>query len=385
MKLKKLVGGLLLFQIFGLLIFPKTFGQTNQSDAATDTVKEISFLFLGDIMQHDLQIQSAFNPETNAYDFSSQFKYLKPLFDSTDVIVGNLEVTLGGPPYKGYPRFSSPDALADAIKNAGILYLATANNHMYDKGKAGFERTMRLLDSLNIKRTGTFIDQQDKEKNHPMVVFKNDFKIAVFNYTYGLNGNISLKPNLINSLQKDSIIQDLELAKEKDYDAIIVFFHWGNEYERQPNQEQIILANACFESGADIVIGSHPHVVQKMEHKPYITSTNQQKDVLIAYSLGNFVSNYGARRYSDGGVVIRFKLRKDDFNAISIIEPAYIPIWVYREPKDKGLFNYYVLPVSDFENKTGLDESDYNQMKVFMEDTRNLLKTGNINVPELKK
>ena len=385
MTLKKTVGGLLILSVFSFLIFPKTFGQTNQESSASDTVKEISFLFLGDIMQHDLQIQSAFNPATNTYDFSSQFKYLKPLFDSTDVIVGNLEVTLGGPPFKGYPRFSSPDPLADAIKNAGIRYLVTANNHMYDKGKAGFERTMHLLDSLGIKRTGTFIDQSDKEKNHPMIVFNNNFKIAIFNYTYGLNGNISLKPNLINGLQKDSIIQDLKLAKENDYDAIIVFFHWGIEYERQPNQEQIKLANICFESGADIVIGSHPHVVQKMEHKPFITSSNQQKDILIAYSLGNFVSNYGARRYSDGGVMIRFKLRKDDYNAISIINPCYIPIWVYREPKEKELFNYYVLPVSDFENKKDMDESDYNQMKVFIEDTRNLLNTGNINVPELKK
>ncbi len=376
---------LITLHIFVILISKPVSGQNNPDTLRLDGCKEISLLFLGDIMQHDLQIQSAFNKLTGKYDFSSQFKYLKDLFDSTDIVVGNLEVTLGGPPYKGYPRFSSPDELAYAIKDAGIGYLGTANNHMYDKGKQGFERTLHLLDSLEIKRTGTFMDFDDKKKNHPMIIEKEKFRIALFNYTYGLNGNIVQKPNIINVIQKDSILNDLKTAEQVGYDAVIVFFHWGNEYERHPNAEQINMADFCFENGADIVIGSHPHVVQRMEHKNYSTRFNENKDVLVVYSLGNFVSNYGTKRYSDGGVMISFNLKKEENQKLTIKNAKYHPVWVYREPKPEGLFNYFVLPVSDFENKLELNASDKNQLKIFIDDTKLWLDNENIDVQEYKK
>ncbi len=359
------------------------FDNNADSIAKTET-KEISLLFLGDIMQHDLQIQSAYVPETGKYDFSSQFKHVKPIFDSTDIVVGNLEVTLAGAPYKGYPRFSSPDDLARDIKKAGIDYLVTANNHMYDRGKKGFERTMNMLDSIGLKRTGCFIDEDDKKKNHPMIIEKNDFKIAIFNYTYGLNGNILEKPSIINSINKEEIRKDLINASISDYDAIIVSFHWGIEYKHHPNSEQIALADLCFENGADIVIGSHPHVIQRMEHKKYNTKSGIEKDVLVAYSLGNFVSNYGTWRYCDGGTMVKFTLSKTEEGKLSIIEPEYHLIWVYREPKGSKLMNYFVLPIADHENSKELKESDKNQMKTFIEDSRKLYNAENIGVPEHK-
>jgi poly-gamma-glutamate capsule biosynthesis protein CapA/YwtB (metallophosphatase superfamily) len=372
--------------LFITCFFPFLIYCQNTNDSIINpSEKELSLIFIGDIMQHDLQIQSAYKPETKKYDFSSQFKYLKPIFDTTDIVVGNLEVTLGGTPYKGYPCFSSPDELAYAIKNAGISYLGTANNHMYDKGKEGFERTMHILDSLEFKRTGTFIDQEDKMNNHPMIITKKGFNIAIFNYTYGLNGNILLKPNLINFVQKDSIIKDLKSIKQSGFDAVIVFFHWGTEYERQPNAEQIKLANLCFENGADIIIGSHPHVVQRMEQKTYKSTNGEEKDILVAYSLGNFVSNYGTRRYSDGGVIVSFKLLLDEKKKLSIHHVNYLPVWVYREPKQNGLFNYYVIPTFDHENMTLFNASDNDQMEIFIKDTRSLYDEENINVPEYKK
>ncbi|MCF6364903.1 MAG: CapA family protein [Bacteroidales bacterium] len=378
-----------------ILIFPLLFlscnssGQNEEFDNNEDTIiqqskDKISLLFLGDIMQHDLQIQSSYVPETGNYDFSSQFKYVKPIFDSTDVVIGNLEVTLAGKPYKGYPHFSSPDDLAFEIKKSGIDYLVTANNHVYDRGKKGFERTMHMLDSVGFKRTGCFIDEGDKNKNHPMIIEKNNFKIALFNYTYGLNGNIAEKPSIINTLNKDEIKKDLTDASNSDYDAIIVFFHWGIEYKHQPNNEQVNLADLCFENGANIVIGSHPHVIQRMEHKTYKTNSGKEKDVLVAYSLGNFVSNYGTWRYCDGGTMIKFSLSKTEEGKLSIIEPEYHLIWVYREPKNNKLMNYYVLPIADFENSKDLKESDKKQMNIFINDSRKLYNAENIGVTEHK-
>jgi poly-gamma-glutamate capsule biosynthesis protein CapA/YwtB (metallophosphatase superfamily) len=362
-------------------------GQSNDeliSDSISAEAKEISLLFLGDIMQHDLQIESAYIPETGKYDFSSQFKHVKPIFDTTDIVVGNLEVTLGGPPYKGYPRFSSPDELAHAIKNAGIMYLGTANNHMYDKGKTGFERTLKMLDSLGLRRTGCFLNEEDKKKNHPMIIEKKGFKIALYNYTYGMNGFEAQAPNIVNRLNINEIKADLTHANSEEYDAVIVFFHWGKEYERYPNNDQINLANICFENGADIVIGSHPHVIQRMEHKSYTTVSGKNKDVLVAYSLGNFVSNYGTWRYCDGGTMIRFTLRIEDDEKLKIIKPNYHLIWVYREPRGSKLKNYYVLPISEFEKSNNLKEADLKQMNIFIKDSRDLYNSENINVPEYK-
>ncbi len=369
------------------IVFP-AFGQIDnffENEKKEVDSNKVSFIFLGDIMQHDLQIESAYNYKTNNYDFSSQFKYVKPIFDTTDVVIGNLEVTLAGKPYKGYPRFSSPDELAYDIKHAGINYLLTANNHVYDRGKTGFEKTMKLLDSIELKRTGTFLNEIDKQKNHPLIIEKNDLKIALFNYTYALNGNIVEQPNIVNSLDSEKIKHDLIEASAKDYDAVIVALHWGIEYQHQPNNEQIKLAEMCFENGADIIIGSHPHVVQRMEQKQFTAKNTETKETLIAYSLGNFVSNYGTKRYCDGGTMIIFSLSKSKDGKLNITESNYIPVWVYRKPKENNLFDYYVLPINDFENDSLLNDSDKNQMNIFINDTRKLFNTENINVPEFIK
>ncbi|NJN41411.1 MAG: CapA family protein [Flammeovirgaceae bacterium] len=115
-------------------------------------------------MQHDIQIKRAYDSTLSRYDYSSAFQYIKPAIQSADIAIGNLELTLAGPPYKGYPRFCAPDELAVSLKEAGIDVLVTANNHSADRGKDGIIRTAKVLDSLNIQRTGTFIDDSDRKK-----------------------------------------------------------------------------------------------------------------------------------------------------------------------------------------------------------------------------
>jgi poly-gamma-glutamate capsule biosynthesis protein CapA/YwtB (metallophosphatase superfamily) len=217
-----------------------------------------------------------------------------------------------------------------------------------------------------------------------MIIEKKGFKIALYNYTYGMNGFEAQAPNIVNRLNINEIKADLTHANSEEYDAVIVFFHWGKEYERYPNNDQINLANICFENGADIVIGSHPHVIQRMEHKSYTTVSGKNKDVLVAYSLGNFVSNYGTWRYCDGGTMIRFTLRIEDDEKLKIIKPNYHLIWVYREPRGSKLKNYYVLPISEFEKSNNLKEADLKQMNIFIKDSRDLYNSENINVPEYK-
>jgi hypothetical protein len=359
-----------------------TIANTTVDTMAFRAKDKISFLFLGDIMSHDLQIQSAYNKTTGKYDFSTEFEYIKPIIQDVDVTVGNLEVTLSGPPYKGYPMFSSPDQMAIDIKNAGINYLVTANNHINDRALKGFTRTMNVLDSLGFKHTGTFRNVEDKIKRHPMIIEEKGWRIALFNYTYGVNGGYYDPKIMINEIDSIQISKDLNEAKSQKFDAIIVFFHWGEEYKRNSNVSQQKTARFCFENGADVVIGSHPHVIQEMGKYTYKAASGNEKDVLVVYSLGNYVSNYGIKRYSNGGALTRFSLSKLADGKIRIEDQGYYLVWVYRKERTDMLKTYYVLPVSQFENDKMLTGEHLKLFNEFIMDSRAHLKKYNTNMNE---
>lgn len=339
--------------------------------------QELSLLFVGDIMGHQSQINAAFNDNTGKYNYDSCFKYIAPVLSKADVTIANLEVTLAGWPYAGYPQFSSPDELAVALKNAGVDIMVTANNHSCDRRKQGLERTIRVLDSLEIGHTGTFIDSASRAREYPMIIEKNGFRIALLNYTYATNGIPATFPNIVNLISKKTIIADLTRAKAMKPDHIIVFMHWGLEYKQYPSKYQIDFYNLCKNNGADLIIGSHPHVVQKMEfHKSH------ENPHLVAYSLGNFISN---QRTSprDGGAILQVNLIKKD--SISQIKDAgYYLTWVYP-PKVYNRKKFYVLPIAKFEALPSFFNSySFNKMKAFAKGSRSLFRAENKLVYEYK-
>jgi hypothetical protein len=347
-----------------------------------DTTR-LSLLFLGDIMQHDSQIKAAYNDATTgySYDYSSCFKFVKPYIESVDVAIGNLELTFAGPPFKGYPQFSAPDELGLALKEMGMDVLVTANNHSVDRGKKGIDRTIEMLDSLKIIHTGTFKDTVDRMNDYPLFIQKNGFVFALLNYTYGTNGIAVPKPNVVNRLDTLLMKRDIMKAKEAKPDFIIVFTHWGQEYQSQPSSMQKKITELCFKWGVQLVIGSHPHVLQPMEWR-------KEKNQLVTYSLGNFVS--GQRdRYKDGGAMVHVnftKITKDSVSTTVLDSAGYILEWVYRTVDDQK--DYYVLPVPTFENDTTgfiKDETSRLAFKTFVEDSRKLLKKYNLNLSEIVK
>ncbi|MFZ6014367.1 MAG: CapA family protein, partial [Bacteroidota bacterium] len=268
---------------------------------AQDTTR-LSLLFLGDIMQHDSQISDAYDHVRKKYDYSPCFQFVKRYTQAADLALGNLELTLAGPPYKGYPQFSSPDELLVALKDIGMDVLVTANNHCVDTGKKGLERTILMLDSLDILHTGTFVDEVEKMNLHPLLINRNGFKLALLNYTFSTNGLPVTKPNIVNMIDTAAIGKDLAVAQKSSPDAIIVFTHWGIEYQSLPSASQKAVTQYCFDHGAQLVIGAHPHVLQPMEWR-------KDKNQLVTYSLGNFVSGQ-RKRYTDGGGMIVVDLQK---------------------------------------------------------------------------
>jgi poly-gamma-glutamate synthesis protein (capsule biosynthesis protein) len=361
-----------------LLIWCSVLGFAQTSDSAH---QELSLLFIGDIMGHGPQITSAYDSETKTYNYDKIFKYINSEVGDADYTIANLEVTLAGPPYKGYPQFSSPDNLAAACKNAGIDVLVTSNNHSCDRGGKGIIRTCEVLDSLPIMHTGTFKDSTDRKLHYPLIIESDCMRIAILNYTYGTNGLPYPAPTIVNMIDKDLMKRDLEIAKSKNVDKIIVVTHWGSEYKLQPVPYQIDHGKFLFENGADIIVGMHPHVLEKMVWEK--ASDSLGKESLIVYSLGNFVSNQ-RKRYTDGGAMFKLTLQKEG-NQTSIKDGGYMLTWVYT-PQEKGKKQYYILPAAKYENNPDFfdNEASYTQMKAFIKDSRELFDTENENIPEYR-
>jgi poly-gamma-glutamate capsule biosynthesis protein CapA/YwtB (metallophosphatase superfamily) len=341
--------------------------------------EKITLLFLGDIMGHDEQIWSAENRETHTYSYDEVFQYVKDEISEADIAIANFEVTLAGPPYVGYPAFSSPVPLAAAAKNAGIDVFVTANNHAADRGKKGILSTIYRLDSLGIAHTGTFSDPAARDSLYPMIIQKNGFSIALLNYTYATNGIIVPPPLIVNRLEKDSVSADIEKAKSKNPDAFILFLHWGTEYDTVPSKIQTDLADYFFSLGVDLIIGSHPHVLQRME---WIKSEPDMNDRIAIYSMGNYVSNQ-RRTGTDGGTMVRIELTKEA-DSLYVSDAGYYLTWVYT-PIEKYRKKFFVLPCSKFENKPEFfaKPADYQKMKLFIKNSRSLLYNQNIRMNEL--
>jgi hypothetical protein len=340
--------------------------------------EKLSFLFMGDIMGHDEQIWSAENRETHTFEYDDVFRFIKPVISEADIAIANFEVTLGGPPYMGYPQFSSPPALAAACKNAGIDYVVTANNHAADRGKKGIEGTINRLDSLGIPHTGTFLNPGSRDSLYPLMFKKNGISIALLNYTYGTNGINVPEPVIVNILDKNVITADIKKARSKNPDITILFLHWGTEYDTVPSKFQTDLAGYFFSLGVDLIIGSHPHVLQKMI---WMKNSNGGKDGIVVYSMGNFISNQRKPK-TDGGAIVRIEFTREG-SELKISDAGYYLTWVYT-PIEKYRKKFFILPCSEFENTPEFfsKPAEYMQMKSFIEDARSLLYKQNINIRE---
>jgi len=338
----------------------------------------LTIMFTGDIMGHDGQILSAYDDSTGTYSYDSVFKYVSPLLSAADITVGNLEVTLGGKPYKGYPTFSSPDALALACRDAGFDILTTANNHAADRGPKGIARTIRVLDSLNIRHTGTWINSEARDTLSPLMISGKGISLALLSYTYGTNGIVVPPPAIVSYIDTIRIGNDIKASAERGADLVIVSVHWGTEYDTLPSAEQKLLAAAMFRSGADIIIGSHPHVIQPMTASVDSTGLTQP----VVWSMGNFVSNQRQQR-RDGGAVICLELTKRG-DKVFITEAGYILTWVYT-PVENGKRKFFILPCSEYENNAEFfrSPSDFNSMMIFISNARRLLNSLNTGFGEV--
>ncbi len=308
-----------------------------------------TILAAGDIMFHMPQNKAAFNSGTGIYDFTDNFNYVKKYIQSTDLPMANFEtVVLEGKKYSGFPNFNSPIETLSAIRDAGFHILTTANNHCLDQGKTGLIKTIDAIENIGMKNIGTY----KFPDSDIMVEDINEIKIATLSYSYGFNGmDYTLteeeREYMLSKIDEDKIKNDIEKAKSLGADIVTVFIHWGNEYQQEPSEAQIELGGKMVEWGANIIFGSHPHVVQKSE----IINFNG-KDNFIIYSLGNFLSNQRLEntdnKYTEDGIMVKIQVEKNfDKNETKIKNIEYIPTWV-RKHRIDNKFQYEILPIKDF-------------------------------------
>jgi poly-gamma-glutamate synthesis protein (capsule biosynthesis protein) len=304
----------------------------------------------GDAMAHSPQITQAKNPQTGEYDFSGCFHYLEDILAEGDLTIVNLETTLAGTPYSGYPQFCAPDEFARALNEAGFNFFLLANNHSADKGTKGVEQTIKKLRDMNIPSAGTYLDEHDRTARYPAVMEINGIKIALLNYTYGTNGITIAPPASVNNLNDTLQIKaDIDAARARHADIIVALLHWGTEYRQHPDEEQKKQATFFFRQGADVIVGSHPHVVQPVEYFAY-DETDTTKRKLVYWSLGNLISNQ-RKKHTDGGILASFSIVKNKHTQTTRVESyESIPYWVY---KNRDIYpGYIVLPVDRFRGDT---------------------------------
>lgn len=329
----------------------------NISEVFEETkLSTINLLAVGDIMFHSPQFRAAYNKETLSYDFVPTFKYIKKYVEEADLALANFETVTAGEDvgFSGFPRFNTPKESLLALKEIGFDILSTANNHSLDQGKKGLINTIDKISEYGMKNIGTY-----KEPNENILVEeKEGIKIGFLSYTYGLNGMDSTLSKeeltyMVNIIDEEKIKADIEKAKSSDVDLIVVFIHWGNEYQREPSNYQLELGGKMVDWGANIILGSHPHVIQKTQ----IINKNG-KDNFIIYSMGNFLSNQRKETmdnsYTEDGVMVNLEIEKNLDSGETIIKNIqYIPTWVHRYRENGKLF-FEILPINDYING-GLD------------------------------
>lgn len=374
-----------------LLIILVTFSGSFQSifvsstssryESVPDSIITVRFTAVGDLMCHSVQYQYA-KVAADSFDFLPVYREVQKYFDKSDYLFGNLETVTAGKNkgYSGYPFFNSPDDYVTALSKAGFDMVATSNNHCLDQGETGLLRTIQILKENNLAYAGTYTSKEDRDSIRLMSI--NGIKIAILSYTYGTNGLVipSGKDYLVNLIDTLLIKTDIEKANSLQPDILIVYYHIGEEYKREPSEYQKSIVKKTFDYGADVVLASHPHVLQPVDF--FKSNSGRIDSGLVVYSMSNFISNQ-QWRYSDAGVIVSFSINKNiRTDSVFISNYDFVPTWVFKgKINDKN--EYLILPSFSHSNDsiyTFLSKGDRDKMKQSFYDSKEILTKYNNNI-----
>ena len=333
---------------------------------------------VGDVMAHSTQIKAQYDSASDTYDFSDNFVYVADYISEADLALCNIETVFAGGTPTGYPMFNAPDILAKNLADAGFDIGILVNNHTLDKGKSGLDRTAQIVAEAGMIPAG--FDPEGAKKYTLTEV--EGITIGVVAYTYETpmsNGNHTLNGNPIpgdyvdklNSYCYENFDAEMEeiggavqAARDAGADLVICYYHWGEEYQRSPNNWQKEIAARSVAFGADMIFASHPHVPQGME---MLTDEATGRQVPVFWSMGNFVSNQREetldmenRRYTEQGMIAGVNLEYDlEEDKLLTISMDVIPTWVDRYKQDDG-YHYAIIPLdADLDTNPTLQTSGH--------------------------
>lgn len=361
-----------------------------------------SFVVIGDLLMHKPVFQSCWSNADGTWVFDPIFEHIAPYVQQADYGVANLETTLcgadNGYAYGGFPQFNCPDGIATSAKSAGFDMFLTVNNHCYDTRVVGIQRTLDVLAETGLESLGT---QKSAEDPDYKVIEINGIKVGMTAYTYetgdGLPdipsiNTIQCNPNsfgMINSFDYgnldrfyDKMTAHIEAMRAEGAEAIVVYMHWGEEYQTSTNGTQREIAQQLCDMGVDVIVGGHPHVIQPTD---LLTSTlDENHKTLIIYSTGNAVSNQRIHEmrlktgHTEDGILFRFTLVKYVDGTVMVQAADAIPTWVYMKP-DQSL--YTILPLDDFtrdqwKEAYGIDGTTFTACEASYDRTMALVSNG---------
>lgn len=296
--------------VFGKADKDETAPSEVPTEAPTETKAPITLrmLSVGDNLIHDgIYEQAKKRAGGNGYDFSYCYARVKDTIASADVATINQE-TIVAKSYEpsGYPLFNSPQELGQTVVDTGFDVVNLANNHMLDKTSKGLAEAIDFWDATGLARTGAYKDTQDLESVE--YIEKNGLKIGLIGITQYTNGLVlpSDSPLKYILTSDEATIERKIKAAKAQCDVVLVNVHWGSEYTTTPAQEQRNLAKKMADWGANVIIGHHPHVLQPVE---WIENSDGTR-TLVAYSLGNFISQQNTAARVIGGM-LHYDITKD--------------------------------------------------------------------------
>lgn len=333
----------------------------------------IQIVMVGDMLMHGRVMESGLK-EDGTYNFDHLFVNVKDTIENADLALVNQETILGGTELglSGYPAFNSPYELGDSLVDAGFDVILHATNHTLDKGKTGVQNCMNFWDTNYPDIAYLGINKSQEEQDTDIYIYEQDgIRIAILNYTYGTNGipTPSDMPYIVNYLDEDKIIQDLKFAEENS-DFTIVCPHWGTEYVLSATDSQKKWATIFMENGADLVIGTHPHVIEPIE---MVTDENGN-EMLVYYSIGNFVNGTsgtgeGTTNRMVGGIA-DITISLDENDEAYIEKYDVIPIVCHIDEKTE----YTVYYLSDYTEELAKENHIISQDPSFsLEECNNLV------------
>ena len=321
-------------------------------------LRRVRIRAVGDLMAHKEQLYAAYNKADDSFDFHEQYALIASALANADYTIANLETTIGkygDLAYSGYPMFNTPEALLDTVRDAGIDFLTLANNHMLDRYFEGMVRTVDNVEKYGFDHGGA--NRTPEEKEQPVVVEVNGVKIGFLCYTQMTNGmeawcDSAVTEYGVNYLKNADFAADVQKLRDAGAEAVIALPHWGEEYFRYPDENTKALAKKMIAAGVDVILGSHAHMVQPVAYVEAEGTDGEMRRGLVAYCLGNFISNM-TKSYTDSGIILEFTLLEKQDGSFEAVDVGIVPVFCwhhngtiqavpsakYYEERPKGMSN----------------------------------------------